>query len=118
MRISDWSSDVCSSDLFGKAGDGGDGTGKLRLERGCSVIGQFLAQPPICAKRADRRKAAAAQAIRHQRGGHAKPHGALAIKRSVDIENHQPDGRPVDRSEEHTSELQSLMRISYAVFCL
>src|SRR3546814_1858140 len=29
------------------------------------------------------------------------------------------DGRPVDgRSEEHTSELQSLMRISYAVFCL
>src|SRR3546814_2281982 len=28
------------------------------------------------------------------------------------------DGRPVMRSEEHTSELQSLMRISYAVFCL
>src|SRR3546814_7146344 len=27
-------------------------------------------------------------------------------------------GSPVDRSEEHTSELQSLMRISYAVFCL
>src|SRR3546814_4239144 len=26
--------------------------------------------------------------------------------------------RPIDRSEEHTSELQSLMRISYAVFCL
>src|SRR3546814_2017669 len=29
-----------------------------------------------------------------------------------------PDGKPVLRSEEHTSELQSLMRISYAVFCL
>src|SRR3546814_5705925 len=28
------------------------------------------------------------------------------------------DGHPLDRSEEHTSELQSLMRISYAVFCL
>src|SRR3546814_4394590 len=28
------------------------------------------------------------------------------------------DGNPDDRSEEHTSELQSLMRISYAVFCL
>src|SRR3546814_8061403 len=28
------------------------------------------------------------------------------------------DGRPLGRSEEHTSELQSLMRISYAVFCL
>src|SRR3546814_4894709 len=30
----------------------------------------------------------------------------------------QPDERAIDRSEEHTSELQSLMRISYAVFCL
>src|SRR3546814_2427044 len=29
-----------------------------------------------------------------------------------------PSGEPVVRSEEHTSELQSLMRISYAVFCL
>src|SRR3546814_10360632 len=29
-----------------------------------------------------------------------------------------PDGAAVQRSEEHTSELQSLMRISYAVFCL
>src|SRR3546814_20829803 len=32
--------------------------------------------------------------------------------------NHQPRPHPQDRSEEHTSELQSLMRISYAVFCL
>src|SRR3546814_10740155 len=32
--------------------------------------------------------------------------------------NQEPDGRMVLRSEEHTSELQSLMRISYAVFCL
>src|SRR3546814_7150381 len=31
---------------------------------------------------------------------------------------HDPDGHRVERSEEHTSELQSLMRISYAVFCL
>src|SRR3546814_1294751 len=30
----------------------------------------------------------------------------------------EPTGDPVTRSEEHTSELQSLMRISYAVFCL
>src|SRR3546814_4316050 len=29
-----------------------------------------------------------------------------------------PGGLPIGRSEEHTSELQSLMRISYAVFCL
>src|SRR3546814_5856157 len=31
---------------------------------------------------------------------------------------HEEKGRPIGRSEEHTSELQSLMRISYAVFCL
>src|SRR3546814_3167501 len=33
------------------------------------------------------------------------------------VEDHQPRGR-AERSEEHTSELQSLMRSSYAVFCL
>src|SRR3546814_7992147 len=37
------------------------------------------------------------------------PHGVIA-------DNSKPDA--ADRSEEHTSELQSLMRISYAVFCL
>src|SRR3546814_1838518 len=36
-------------------------------------------------------------------------------RRQVERDN---TGRPVGRSEEHTSELQSLMRISYAVFCL
>src|SRR3546814_7400873 len=39
--------------------------------------------------------------------------GAFAI-----LERHTPNWRLVVRSEEHTSELQSLMRISYAVFCL
>src|SRR3546814_8854963 len=43
-------------------------------------------------------------------GGHAEGRGA---------QPRQPAGEPLpDRSEEHTSELQSLMRISYAVFCL
>src|SRR3546814_3811720 len=36
------------------------------------------------------------------------------VERTAGVEDH----RPFDRSEEHTSELQSLMRISYAVFCL
>src|SRR3546814_12276753 len=35
-----------------------------------------------------------------------------------DAERHHRDGPPGARSEEHTSELQSLMRISYDVFCL
>src|SRR3546814_2591513 len=34
------------------------------------------------------------------------------------VQSRRPDFRPIERSEEHTSELQSLMRISYAVFCL
>src|SRR3546814_15523790 len=37
---------------------------------------------------------------------------------AVDDERHDDDGDEAERSEEHTSELQSLMRISYAVFCL
>src|SRR3546814_6471450 len=49
------------------------------------------------------------------------PHGSLGqgiriIKRYV--QSHQVDVDFLDRSEEHTSELQSLMRLSYAVFCL
>src|SRR3546814_6365166 len=44
-------------------------------------------------------------------GNHARPAGELA-RVAVAV------GEGVERSEEHTSELQSLMRISYAVFCL
>src|SRR3546814_9203115 len=49
--------------------------------------------------------------------------GAVAVERtgtSSSISSRKPSfqGRPIVRSEEHTSELQSLMRISYAVFCL
>src|SRR3546814_3308267 len=46
----------------------------------------------------------------------------LALAERVDIEKYLafkfPTSKPRSRSEEHTSELQSLMRISYAVFCL
>src|SRR3546814_2919913 len=50
-----------------------------------------------------------------------------SVRCSSETRNHTPvrpgnrpsnEGRPLNRSEEHTSELQSLMRISYAVFCL
>src|SRR3546814_6065885 len=100
MRISDWSSDVCSSDLAAvemdqdavafdidaidgrrEARRAGDPTGEKRKNKGHEPI---LPRPV--------------------RTGPAKIHG-----RGVPA---------VNRSEEHTSELQSLMRISYAVFCL
>src|SRR3546814_1211739 len=41
---------------------------------------------------------------------------SVGLQRPADLD--QRPGQVVDRSEEHTSELQSLMRISYAVFCL
>src|SRR3546814_7811869 len=111
MRISDWSSDVCSSDLSQRR--------LIRLSR--AVIG---------IQSNERRR----RVIVHRgtEGGDAEPatlacevrekaafllgelyrddvKGDLLI--SVTILRHS-------RSEEHTSELQSLMRISYAVFCL
>src|SRR3546814_6088820 len=76
MRISDWSSDVCSSDL-GSAGR----APQRRLNR------------------------AAGQSVRRYPNG--IPSHALSSACAG-----------TSRSEEHTSELQSLMRISYAVFCL
>src|SRR3546814_8768131 len=103
MRISDWSSDVCSSDLVGDAGN---------------LYGRLGEQA-------------------HQHGGgldhHAEQHRQRLIagrQRRQDIHmgarvhlSAQRNEARLQlvvrlRSEEHTSELQSLMRISYAVFCL
>src|SRR3546814_7722011 len=96
MRISDWSSDVCSSDLLAIAEQRHAGF----LERG--VIGgrariAFGDRPE--ADEVARKVEPAEQPADH---GHDDIVG-------FDFSS---------RSEEHTSELQSLMRISYAVFCL
>src|SRR3546814_10277563 len=97
MRISDWSSDVCSSDLEA-------GRHRRALQRG----GQEAPLP------------------RH-------PGGAALVPQDPDPAGQRPEGQGEEqgrrealvrrrerdgRSEEHTSELQSLMRNSYAVFCL
>src|SRR3546814_3461195 len=92
MRISDWSSDVCSSDLA---------PGFLRRRQQRRRAGQG---------RDDRRTRAAARQSALSLAGHP----ALLSIPSDDPRQARRDGR----SEEHTSELQSLMRISYAVFCL
>src|SRR3546814_1567386 len=108
MRISDWSSDVCSSDL---------------------------ANPIALPFATDTRKQMAPiEAIQHASLATFKawlnanmtifrkplelvpPLNSLAnMARSVINQEYTGD---INRSEEHTSELQSLMRISYAVFCL
>src|SRR3546814_9501402 len=96
MRISDWSSDVCSSDLSTQA---------------CSLVvvrtkwsRWWIMVFPFC---------------------HIPSRAALRqspiIDRRCDVGIFPPGMKlivPRSRSEEHTSELQSLMRISYAVFCL
>src|SRR3546814_3893944 len=123
MRISDWSSDVCSSDLH---------IGKHDLAIG--VVLHLLVRLV-----ADAHRPHPAIAVERLRLIFDQPSFAADAVERLDM----PAGRIVDdvaqifeiafehveraepvqrlhgvRSEEHTSELQSLMRISYAVFCL
>src|SRR3546814_10238572 len=129
MRISDWSSDVCSSDLFAC------GTSNFITKTDSGRPGRA-----VCVRAPKRRvtrhcRGETMRTIDHHiaglsGGGSARSHDifdpntgqvqarvALGTRADLDAavaaaEAAQP------RSEEHTSELQSLMRISYAVFCL
>src|SRR3546814_5157242 len=98
MRISDWSSDVCSSDLI--------------------VDALFLA---VGNTEENKRRALWMALVMPF---HRQDFGRLMLKRvepmhvaHKDLNGSDKGGHP-HRSEEHTSELQSLMRISYAAFCL
>src|SRR3546814_1115910 len=105
MRISDWSSDVCSSDLIGPRDD---------HDRNARAAGErpFEGQDIVAIARRQGgepreigiidRRARASRGV----GGHGDTH-RLSLP-----------SRAPHRSEEHTSELQSLMRSSYAVSCL
>src|SRR3546814_7952148 len=105
MRISDWSSDVCSSDL--------------RAEPVPAIVNRppdcRYADPPlpIWSVRAE-------SAASMERSPVASNLPVLLSCSLIDAESAPPDCNVplLVRSEEHTSELQSLMRISYAVFCL
>src|SRR3546814_7031007 len=120
MRISDWSADVCSSDLQRDDQRAlvdllGPEIGELLVEQGgslahrlklfghaCGAIGCFAQVQPVF--------------LGHPFGGRQRQPLqciALRLKETAKVDRPRPD-----RSEEHTSELQSLMRISYAVFCL
>src|SRR3546814_6705287 len=104
MRISDWSSDVCSSDLLGR----------LSFIRRARDLGFSLDQVRALLKLSDDRSQDCASVDRIA-GAHL-----LEIDRKLaDLTALRRELKAViDRSEEHTSELQSLMRKSYAVFCL
>src|SRR3546814_5359424 len=102
MRISDWSSDVCSSDLIGpdSVNTMPDDTLLAFLDHG-TVARTIDADPDD----AERTLAAVAEV-----GVDLDDVARVLEERGVAAFS--------KRSEEHTSELQSLMRISYAVFCL
>src|SRR3546814_1069715 len=119
MRISDWSSDVCSSDLVDAEKHDAQKAG-LQKEGG-----QYF----VCHKRSDYRagpigkdRPVRAELIGHDNARddtHAKDNGKYLQPIAKEIGINASSGfQPQGRSEEHTSELQSLMRISYAVFCL
>src|SRR3546814_7652854 len=126
MRISDWSSDVCSSDL-------GDDTGQFHRQGHAALsllredwgwpAGAAMRQPSLANRcwssavqpsrtaspaRTDgwpgMRAAMAVSPIRHSSTVSAPRYSAASTSAAT-------------RSEEHTYDLQSLMRISYAVFC-
>src|SRR3546814_3215517 len=112
MRISDWSSDVCSSDLEWPHETTPTPAEVRELAEG--IAAAIAAQPsvPEPLLREERDKGFSAgwdYGYKHgsKQGFSLGVCVSLAVVRSHDA-----------RSEEHTSELQSLMRISYAVFCL
>src|SRR3546814_6273062 len=120
MRISDWSSDVCSSDLLVAAMNDFRASGK-----------KIIAWSPSYEQSTYYAAAQADEVV-------MDPMGSVSLEGFSAYNNYFKDGldklgvdvhvfrvgeyksavEPFTRSEEHTSELQSLMRISYAVFCL
>src|SRR3546814_1156233 len=140
MRISDWSSDVCSSDLPAEAEEqqlAGHALVYLQRRRGQLQLGRQRGLPG----RLDRARPACTEPVGPAAGQHRAPVQGVRYlllglraraQRRLQLEQRravQPDvlalrpppagnGRRAVRvrSEEHTSELQSLMRISYAVF--
>src|SRR3546814_6333417 len=115
MRISDWSSDVCSSDLSWSDGHAVREDGSIRYGQRIGI----------------RRRAKAGVRHRGGKAGRARGHGrdrevrgqtrfGADQQRAAEARGAKGNsgGGGGTRSEEHTSELQSLMRISYAVFCL
>src|SRR3546814_7872259 len=141
MRISDWSSDVCSSDLASRLGSEGREAVQCAIQESCDAF--FGDRPGVGIRVGDGELGRLRHAVpRHAelgerhlrpqlRGQLIEPRGRVAAperaarpchgvgrRRCIVGDGMWQDRRMRLRSEEHTSELQSLMRISYAVFCL
>src|SRR3546814_2920354 len=110
MRISDWSSDVCSSDL----------PLVIPAKAGIQSSSRSGGPPRLPARVGVTRRSGAAFASTLLAPLPPRPlRRRLQQQRRLALHQlRQRSGDLLHRSEEHTSELQSLMRISYAVFCL
>src|SRR3546814_1099146 len=107
MRISDWSSDVCSSDLhLGTVAK--EGEVRRRAVADAHLSGEGGVVVLACPKYRG-------PAVRCRRRRQLQKIGCILALHVVQTKQLY---HSTHRSEEHTSELQSLMRISYAVFCL
>src|SRR3546814_4720765 len=121
VRISDWSSDVCSSDLCGGYRTCGarSGTRSARYAA-CPLESQLRPHHRAGGSRGIDARHRRLQ--RHVHGGVRVEVGAVVVRTPGRTARRGMEGvrsgRAASRSEEHKSELQSLMRISYAVFCL
>src|SRR3546814_1714487 len=104
MRISDWSSDVCSSDLFFP--------GPVSAVTSEGALYGIPIRQNVAGLHFN-------EEFFQEKGLEGPP---ATIEEFLDLARRltytREDGTQVTRSEEHTSELQSLMRITYAVFCL
>src|SRR3546814_7277607 len=108
MRISDWSSDVCSSDLHDDALDARD-----KVHRAAHAFDHLARHGPV-------REIAVARDLHRAEDRKIDMTAAdhrETVSRREEARRRQCGDRLL-RSEEHTSELQSLMRISSDVFCL
>src|SRR3546814_4427274 len=122
MRISDWSSDVCSSDLDIPPAELKSDPARLADEAAATSMfgaGSLIRVTNIGDESVDAvsallESAAAGNPVLAYAGALRKDSKLLKLVEGSPLALHFASYR----SEEHTSELQSLMRISYAVFCL
>src|SRR3546814_2956916 len=117
MRISDWSSDVCSSDLDPRQHE------PRRLLTGAEGLMRIIAAAEVEAaldypSLVERLRQAFRRDIQVPVRHHHEVEVTDGSTATLLLMPAWQVGRAAVRSEEHTSELQSLMRISYAVFCL
>src|SRR3546814_1642312 len=119
MRISDWSSEVCASDLLAEVAIGGSARPPVQagwnIPRVMADRQSATASSLSCLAAQDRMSDA--EFIVDMMMWLARRGLTFFAAPSRTESTSRPEKRSV-RSEEHTSELQSLMRISYACFCL